>query len=235
MRVLVTRPQEEAVAFASELKKNGLQPVLCPLTNVTHLRVSLPDKKFSHIVFTSRNGVKAFAALTDKRDLPVFAVGEATANLARGLGFTVKIVADNSVGHLAALIPLETSVSETLLYVCGQHRAGDLQRLLNDQNRECEQIILYEAKAVEVLPDRVLKSLESSEVSAATFFSPRAAQIFLRLLPAEFHKSVFADVRLICLSERIADVFKEKRQAHIIVTKSPDTKAMIDILSTALT
>ena len=41
------------------------------------------------LAFTSINGVSAFAELSDRRDLPTFCVGDATADAARELGVSV--------------------------------------------------------------------------------------------------------------------------------------------------
>ena len=56
------------------------------------------------LVFTSANGVAAFAALTPDRALPVFTVGDATAEAARAAGFAAVRSAGGDIGMLAALL-----------------------------------------------------------------------------------------------------------------------------------
>jgi len=56
------------------------------------------------LAFTSRNGVAAFAALSDDRSLPVFTVGDATAEAARTAGFAAVRSAAGALEDLARLL-----------------------------------------------------------------------------------------------------------------------------------
>ena len=56
------------------------------------------------LLFTSANGVRAFAAASPRRDLPALAVGDATAAAARAAGFADVASAGGNVADLALLV-----------------------------------------------------------------------------------------------------------------------------------
>jgi uroporphyrinogen-III synthase len=78
VRALVTRPREDAEKLAAALAARGIEAVLAPLLTIR----PLPDSKerlapllpgAQAVLFTSANGVRAFAAAAERRDLPIFA------------------------------------------------------------------------------------------------------------------------------------------------------------------
>lgn len=108
MRVWVTRAQPQAAATAERLVQMGHEPVVQPLIETRLVPVAsdaLVDA--GALAFTSQSAIDAAVsqglvpALTD---LPVFAVGDATADAARRAGFQRVQSAAGSVSDLATLI-----------------------------------------------------------------------------------------------------------------------------------
>src|SRR5438552_1958740 len=88
MLALVTRPVEDTGPLAASLAARGVVAVSEPLLAIRRIAGAAPDLEgIQALLFTSANGARAFAATVARRDLPVFAVGEATAEAARLLGF----------------------------------------------------------------------------------------------------------------------------------------------------
>ncbi len=89
MRVLVTRPVEDAGATAARLRELGHELLIAPLLEIRFRdgpELSLDG--FQAIVATSANGVRALIGRTLRpATLPIFAVGPQTAALAREAGF----------------------------------------------------------------------------------------------------------------------------------------------------
>src|SRR5262249_3430191 len=94
LRALVTRPEEDAAPLAAALAERGIDVTLEPLLSIH----PLPDAPIDltgvqALLFTSANGARSFAELAGGRglpgwrDLPAFAVGDATATAARNAGF----------------------------------------------------------------------------------------------------------------------------------------------------
>ena len=129
-RVWITRARPGAERTAERLRGLGLTPVIAPLLVVEPLRPALPDlENYDGLVFTSSNGVDAFAALTPRRDRPVLAVGDATADAARRIGFQDVRSAAGDLTDLARLIaaPIKgLPQSPRLLAAVAETPAGDL-------------------------------------------------------------------------------------------------------------
>ena len=88
MRILITRPIEDAKPLADALAERGIQVLIEPLLEIRHLEDAEIDLAGAQaLLFTSANGVRAFAALSPRRDLKVFTVGDGSADAARQAGF----------------------------------------------------------------------------------------------------------------------------------------------------
>src|SRR5262245_35391137 len=83
LRALVTRPRAEAAELSKVLAARGIAALVEPLLEICY-RGETPDLAgVQGLLCTSANGVRALARLSGERNLPLFAVGEATAARAR--------------------------------------------------------------------------------------------------------------------------------------------------------
>ncbi len=111
MRLLVTRPEPDASRQAEQLRAMGHEPVLAPLLTIEMLPgVALRLDGAQAVIVTSRNVLRAVAArpeLIEARDLPLYAVGDATARAAAELGFRQIVAGPGTGEELADLIARE--------------------------------------------------------------------------------------------------------------------------------
>ena len=132
MRVLVTRPGEDGKILAKILADLGIETIREPLLTIQTLGVeTVALDGVQAYLTTSANGVKALLNVKPDLNIPVFAVGDATAITARQGGFKTVHSASGDVLALAQLVTeiLEPS-SGALLYATSSSQAGDLQGLL---------------------------------------------------------------------------------------------------------
>ena len=105
MRVLVTRPRPDGEETARQLTARGHEPVLAPLLEIVpETGAAIDLSGVQAVLVTSANGSRALAAATDRRDVPVFAVGSSTAAVAEAAGFKDVASAAGDVAALAALV-----------------------------------------------------------------------------------------------------------------------------------
>ena len=128
MRALITRPRDDAEALVNELNAARVETFIEPLLNIASVPGALAKlDRVQAILLTSRNGVRALAEETDQRDTPIYAVGDATADIARELGF---INVESAAGDSAALAQLVEDRLDpgagALLHGSGTAVAGDL-------------------------------------------------------------------------------------------------------------
>ena len=108
MRVWVTRAQPQAAATAERLVQMGHEPVVSPLIETRLVPATLDGLAGAGaLAFTSQAAIDA-ALLQDLvpalADLPVFAVGDATADAAQRAGFKQVLSAGGAITDLATLI-----------------------------------------------------------------------------------------------------------------------------------
>ena len=230
MRVWITRASPGAEVTASRLTALGHAPLVAPLLSVRPIAGAKLD--FNHvglIAFTSANAVKAFAAKYPQggRSLPVFAVGEATAEAARAAGFAETTSADGDVAALAALIiQRKAGIAGAVLHPSALKPAGDLAGALSAAGVEVRSTPIYDTVEPSALPQRAVEALAADAVDAVLLHSPRAAAVLARLLPGSAQ-----DMVACALSEACAAPIREIDFARVLVAPEPTETALLALLT----
>jgi uroporphyrinogen-III synthase len=224
MKIIVTRPAEDAAQFADCLRRAGATPVLSPVMRIEYLDAD-PSADQAAFAFTSANGVRAFARRSVERSKPAFVVGEATAAEARAAGFADVRVAGGDVDALAGAIAAARPAS--VLHVAGTHRAGDLAALLTARDIPAERATLYEAHPIDAMTDEARAAFATG--AGVAFFSPRSVELFERQARAAGFAPPFAATAY-CFSEtvaRAADGF-----ARRVVAETPNVESLCARIAT---
>lgn len=222
LRVAITRAEPEASASAARVRAMGAEPILAPLLSIEPVRFDTNMSGVQALVFTSSNGVRAFAAASGDRGHPVLAVGDATAEAARSAGFTDVRSADGDVTALAALAQTKLNPrAGKVLHISGAHVAGDLAGALSHAGFEADHRIAYEARAASSLPMAL-----RGPVDVVLFHSARAAETYLALGAPDSERRIAA-----CLSPAVAAVAGQTAWARLIVAPRPREN---DLLKAAL-
>ena len=222
-RVWVTRVEPGASRTAARLAALGLEPVVVPLLTIRQIPQAAPDPTdVSALVFTSANGVAAFAALTHARALPVFAVGYATARAAREAGFAEVRSAAGDLGDLARLIRMDgLNPGAVILHPVAREPAGDLALAVGDA-AVVRALPVYEAVETGAAPPEVF--------DAVLVHSPRAARILAASLPDPATAGRLAVV----ISEAAAMPLAALSFAAVRIAASPNEAALLTALTAAL-
>lgn len=233
MRVLITRPEREATTLAAALSERGHVPVIAPLF---HLQILRPPAGFSAalaaaqaILLTSANGARALAEASDQRGRPILAVGDTTASTAEGLGFSAVTSASGDGAALAELVRKELDPnSGPLLHVSGADIALDFAEALKADGFEVRRFALYEAREETTLPDSARAAIEGRALDAATFFSPRAADLFVRLVQKAGVSSALTNVTAIAISPAAVVPLRELPFKATVAAPRPTRQAVLD-------
>ena len=234
MRVLVTRPREDAAGLVAALAARGHAAVLEPLLTIAPRDpVDWPPghERAQALLVTSANGVRAFARLDPRRDLPVYAVGDASAAAARALGFAEVVSAAGDVDDLAALVRRRLDpAAGPLLHPAAAALAGDLQGALAAAGFEVLRAVLYEARPAEALSAESTRALNEGAIDAVTLFSPRTAASFASLIAAAGLEPACRRVAALCLSEAVAAALSGIAWRRVVVAERPDQVALLTAL-----
>ncbi|MBS0527079.1 MAG: uroporphyrinogen-III synthase [Proteobacteria bacterium] len=229
MRVLIIRPEREAAALAQALAARGHQAVIAPLF---HVQVLHPPEDFAAmlaacqaILITSANGARALAEASEQRSKPVFAVGDATAATAEGLGFHSVTSASGEAAALANLVRQRLDPAKgPLLHVSGADVAGSPA----PDGFEVKRVVLYEARQAAALPDSARAALAARAVDVATFFSPRSSDAFVQLVTAAGLADACRAVSAIAISPAAAQPLGALPFARTVAAERPTRQAVLD-------
>ena len=222
MRVLVTRPLDDARQTASLLEAAGHQPLLAPFMTVNFLDAALPEN-VQGLVATSANGVRGFCRLDARRGMPLFAVGSHTADVAREAGFNDVRATDGDAAALTKAIT-DCAIAGTLLHLAGKDRGDVLAQNLPG----LVSVTLYEAVAAAHFPADARSALTDNKIDAALFFSPRSARIFGGCAAADGLS--MGGVIAACLSPAVADGLAGLSFREVRIAAQPSQKALIGLL-----
>ncbi len=227
--VLVTRPKADAGSLIAALQQRGATVLAQPMLRIDMQDAAPPDLAgVQALLFTSANGVRAFAHVSTDRSLPVFAVGDATAAVAREAGFTNVASAGGAVDDLAALAAARGDpAAGALLHVAGSTVAGDLAGLLEAAGFTVRRTVLYSATPAEALDPAVRDALAADAIHAAMFFSARSAATFASVTRAAGLADFCARVHIVALSRAVFEAAETLPWGGVTVAAAPTQAAML--------
>jgi uroporphyrinogen-III synthase len=168
-RALVLRPEPGARATVERARERGLDVVVVPLFEIEPLAWDASDpRRFDGLLLTSANALwNSGEKLNALRALPVYAIGESTAEAARQAGFSIAATGNRDIERLLASI--EPGLE--LLHLCGEDR-----RIPSTVRQQITPLTVYRAKPIEA------PELGAAEGAVALIHSPRAGRRFAELM-----------------------------------------------------
>jgi uroporphyrinogen-III synthase len=204
MRVIVTRPSEDADALRIKLESLGHRVISSPLLDIVPIADAvIPEVRYQLVAFTSANGgrvVSGHEALARLRSLPAFTVGPQSADAARQAGFTDVHVAGSDAAGLADHIARSRDPGAgPILYVSGRDSASDFAGRLEAAGFIVCRVIAYEARPAYRLASEVRLGAD-----AVLLFSPRTARIWAELIAHEGLEATARAMMHVCISQNAA-------------------------------
>lgn len=234
MRILITRPIDDARPLADALEQRGVEVLIEPLLEIRHLDDAEIDLTgVQALLFTSANGVRAFAALSPRREIRVFTVGDGSADAARQAGFPHVESAKGDVEALAALVVDRLKAGDGILFhAAGTVTAGDLKARLEGLGYQVRRAQLYEAKIATALSTETRANLTLGGIDAVLLFSPRTAATFAELW-REAGSPSLTHIHALCLSAAVAREIGELGWAEVEIADRPDLPSMLALVDAA--
>ncbi len=235
MYLLITRPIEDADTTIAALEQRGHSTVSVPLLTIEPVRnLSFDLRNAQGLVITSANGIRIFAQANKQRDVPIYAVGQASADQASALGFTRVAAAQGDVPSLARLIEQSCdSEAGPLIHVSGVQRAGDIKGLLEAAGFMVRRENAYCARALDHMPEtltRLLAFKDRTGLDGVLFFSPRTARIFKELVTDAGYQDACGRLTAYCLSKTVVDALSPLRFKGLRAAPRRDQEALLAML-----
>jgi uroporphyrinogen-III synthase len=182
--LILTRPRDQAEAFAAAVEARlpgRFRPVIAPLLDIVPVAAALDLDGLQGILFTSANGVAAFAARTPERGLTAWCVGEMTAAAARQAGFAAQSADGDVVALSAQVVAAHRPGGGAFLHVRGRHAAGDLAGRLAAHGIAIRAAELYDQQPCPL--DPAVAPLLRRRDPVVAVFSPRSARLLAEAAP----------------------------------------------------
>ena len=240
MRVLVTRPAADATELAAALRSHGHEVLFDPLLTTSEepgsaaaLERSLPGVQA--VVFTSPNGVRAFAAASRRRNVPVIALGDATMAAARAAHFGEIESVDGDAEALTGLVVGRLNpLGGALLVVTGAEVGRDLARVLGTAGFSVRRVALYRAEPAQAFSSKVVAGFKSGTIDAAVFFSPGTATVFTRLISASGFAGACESMTAVVTSSAVGSALKSVGWDNLVVARAPTQSAILEAFGGSL-
>lgn len=221
VRLLVTRPEPDASETAARLRALDIEAVLSPLLLFETLTTTLPPATgFAALAITSANALRALhdrGEIPRLQALPVYAVGDRSAAVARDLGFAQVVSAGGNLDDLVALLA-KAGVDGPVLYPTARQQAGDLAKALAPHGVMVITVAVYGMRPA----DRLGADLAS--IDGALFYSRRTAETFAHLAPTGTDR---ARPGMLCLSEAVAEPLIAAHFVRVSLADHPSEEAMM--------
>jgi uroporphyrinogen-III synthase len=232
MRVLVTRPLDDALEIQISLAARGHETIVAPLLRVAFRRGEEVDLRgVQAILATSANGVRALSRRTERRDVPVFAVGPQTARAAQAAGFATVRSADGDAAALAQAVPNWASPKAgALLHAAGADVAGKLAEALTASGFQVRSEVLYDVVMVGEMPANAAAEIAANRIAAVLLFSPRSARAIVQCLQAAGLAQHASRMIAGCISQATAAELAPFTMKEIRIAASPNQASLLNCL-----
>ena len=243
MAVLVTRPLPDGESTAAALRARGLEAVAAPMLRFEPFGFrDDAEVTYGGIVVTSANAVRAVEpqlAISPLRKLPLFAVGDRTAAVARAAGFAKVFSADGDAANLRDLVVESAKAKKLkkkspLLYLAGEEISRDLAGDLREQGFEVVTHIAYRMVPARSLPGEVVDGIAAGRIEAVLHYSRRSARAFVEAARAGGVEISALALPQCCISAGVAEIVREAGATQVTVAARPDENALFEALKRAL-
>lgn len=230
--VWITRTNGEATADA--VKALGHEAVLAPVLAVQPIAADINALRFDALILTSRNGASAFAQMLNRRDLPVWCVGDATAEAARHLGFNKVTSAGGDAHALFETLKAEAPRGLHYLYAAPSAPSAPLAAWLGAEGFAVSQVAVYETCVI----TPVISPDDLGRITHILIHSARAGQALADWLSVH-GKLAFTNSCFICISEKAWQGFAnaiETQDARLLegvrvrISPFPDDASMLRLI-----
>lgn len=235
MRILITRPVDEAQRTANRLRTLGHETLIAPLLRIELISdAQLGCGPWSAVVMTSGNAARALMAHARCAELtasPVFAVGRQTAAAAKMAGFAEVISSEGDSGDLVRLIRKRMpDQNAPLLYLAGSDIARNLAGELAKDGIAVETAVLYRATAAHMFAAEAERAIRGGEIDGVFHYSRRSSAIFVACGQSGGLLPEIKAMMHFCLSQRAAEPLREINATDIRIARRPDEEALIELL-----
>lgn len=227
----------EAEETASLLRALGHEALVAPLRTVEGVPTPFPALRPDALIATSRNALGHGAPVpAGWLALPMFSVGEKTAEAARAAGYGHVTPAGGDATALQAVITKTCRPGSRLAYLAGEPRGPELETALRAAGFHLETLLRYRMRDLEGLPEAARVALAEGRLDAALHFSAESARAFFKRAQSADLMMAAGRLRHACLSPAVAAAARGAagQALDVIVAKERSGDDLVAVLHASL-
>lgn len=245
VKVLVTRPKQQAVRLAEQLAQAGASPIMVPLltfrtrTDKNNQILSQQGNRFDWLFFSSINGVEHFHALVSKfsdlenwKHCHIAAVGQKTAEaVERMLDRNADLIPDAyTADRLAEEFSAAYDPASRILLIQGNLSRPALSNGLRQNGYNFEKMVVYDTVEEKSNQELLNKVLHNDKPEVLTFTSPSSIETFHSFICQSEMKKKQLEKLCLVIGPTTEEAAKRYGFDNILLPAHYTAEAMIDAL-----
>lgn len=185
--IIITRAKTADDSFEHCLQENGFTVLSFPTIEISFLKPNFNIEKlktFTHLIFTSQNGVIGFFQILDKTQLSstiqIITIGKKTAKTVEQFGYKSHIISKgNTAEDLAQELRNEhLKKTDSILLVVGKKAGTVIGQTVQDLC-SVSRIEVYDTLQPQSFPQETLEAITSESFDMVAFTSPSTFENFI--------------------------------------------------------
>lgn len=230
MTIWITRPESDGNSLQEQLAAKGIASIVSPVLRIVDRPTTL-TKKPDAFLLTSRHAARALPTVW--RDVPVYCVGRATADIAEARGYTRLRYGEGDLLSLLPLLVKELPVGAHLLHLSGAETRFHTLPLPPEHPLNVTREIIYEAEPETALVPELRIALANGKIDGIVLFSPRSASLACQLLKQEEFTDAAPHIDAFCLSLAVAEAAAALPWRSLKTCHRPSKQAMLALVTAA--
>jgi len=232
-RVIITRTQPGGDALASRLHGLGYDAIAMPLLAVeaTDAVCPVPAATVRGIIITSAQALRFFDS-TAFLEIPVYAVGDATAKAAHDAGFKNITDSGGDVATLAACVRAIDPQGQWL-HIGADEVAAGTDNALSGIGVPVTRWAVYRTVPTPLDTDCLQAYLQGDAPFIVTVHSPKGGALLAEAVRVYGTHKTLQKMFLLCLSQAVLKSVASVACGNMYVARTPDENALVDALRNA--
>lgn len=228
--LLLTRPYDDCANTARELEAachHRFSISFCPIMTINDMRSAPFSGNADSIIFTSIHAATRFTAQGAELagHVVIYCIGQRVANHIRSF------FPHNPIQTYPVVVDMLTALSQIaprrIVYYRGRHITHDIMPILLSHGHDVSEAILYDAVAIESLPDDAVALMKKGGVDLIAFYSRRTALHFVTLAKDAQLLPHLKHITALCISPTVLECVHTYFSPHSESSASPNGDGMI--------
>ena len=233
MKVLLTRPSEDAISTSNYLKNFSIESCVAPLLKIKKVKHKKIDgEKYDFFLFTSKNGVRNFSLKNENLNNTkiIFAVGRETKEALVNLGYKNLVNTNGNLDNLKMKIVKYLKPNSKIIHPTYLSQNIQLENFFHNHNCKYFCVQCYSAEKVNEQKSLFKKFMTSKDNNMITLYSSLTAHSFIDEIKKLNLVECSRKKLFIVISEKVKKVLLSFDGFNVLVADHPNENAMIDLV-----